>query len=267
VPPNESSSISKHWCDGVIEVRNLRYRYPGSEGPDFALRDVSFSLEAGEWLGLMGANGSGKTTFVRCLNGLNRPSFGQVLVDGLSTDDPHALYEIRKRVGMVFQNPDNQIVATSVEREIAFGLENLGIPVRSMRKQVAAALKRFSLEPYAQISPNRLSGGERQRLALASVWTMEPRYLILDEPTSLLDPAGKRDFFQLIRRMLKTRKVGILLVTQYPEETLDCDRLLVMDRGCIRFNSDPVSVFRHRSPLRRLGLSVPVEAELGALFA
>ncbi len=215
----------------------------------------------------MGANGSGKTTFVRCLNGLNRPVSGQVLVDGLSSDDPHALHGIRRRVGMVFQNPDNQIVATTVEREIAFGLENLGMPIRSMRKKVAAALKQFSLEPYAQISPNRLSGGERQRLALASVWVMEPRYLVLDEPTSLLDPTGKHDFFQLIRRILKKHKVGILMVTQYPEETLNCSRLVVLHKGCIRFNSDPVSVFHHRSPLKRMGLNVPVEVELGALFA
>lgn len=215
---------------------------------------------------MMGANGSGKTTFVRCLNGLLKPVSGNILVDGLSLDDPLSMIEIRRRVGMVFQNPDNQIVATTVEREIAFGLENLGTPVSQMRQKVGDALKQFSLEPYAQSSPNRLSGGERQRLALASIWVMQPRYLILDEPTSLLDTAGKAAFFRLIRAMLKTRNMGVLLVTQYPDETCFCDRLAVMDRGVIRFDSNPATVFRNRKQFRRMGLSVPVEAELDALF-
>lgn len=251
----------------MIEVDRLYYQYPGNAESGFALRGVSFSLEAGEWVGFMGANGSGKTTFVRCLNGLIKPVSGRVLVDGLSTNDPHALYEIRKRIGMVFQNPDNQIVATSVEREIAFGLENLGMPVNEMRKKVKAALTQFSLEQYRQVSPNVLSGGERQRLALASIWVMEPCYLILDEPTSLLDPAGKSDFLKRIRRMVKQQRAGILLVTQYAEEALECDRLVVLDEGKIRYDADPASVFRHRSTLRRMGMNVPVEVELDALFA
>jgi energy-coupling factor transport system ATP-binding protein len=253
-------------CAGVIDVRGLHYRYPGS-GARAALRGVSFALSPGVWAACMGANGSGKTTLLHCLNGLLKPASGRVEVDGFCSDDPPALVDVRSRVGMVFQNPDNQIVATTVEREIAFGLENLGVGNAEMRRKVEDALRRFSLAPYRSVSPNLLSGGERQRLALASVWVMDPRYLVLDEPTSLLDPAGKAACFSLIRGVMKTRRVGVLMVTQYPEEALECDRLIVMDQGRIVLDGKPREVFRRRALLKRLGLNVPVEAELGALFA
>jgi energy-coupling factor transport system ATP-binding protein len=246
----------------------LHYRYPGSGASGNALRGVSFRLEAGEWVGLVGANGSGKTTLLRCMNGLFPPASGRVNVDGFATtDDADALFEIRRRAGMVFQNPDNQIVAVTVEREIAFGLENLGLSSAAMHQKVREALALFELEPYSGESPYRLSGGEKQRLALASVWAMEPRYLILDEPTSLLDPAGKADFLGMVRKLVRKKNVGVVLATQYPEETVTCDRLLVLDKGKVKYDDEPKRVYRRSSVLRGLGLNIPVEAELGALFA
>ncbi len=249
----------------MIQVKNLKFRYPGDKST-FALRGVSFNLSPGEKVALMGANGSGKTTFVRCLNGLLKPLFGEVLVDGISLKNTEMLYEIRRRVGMVFQNPDNQIVTTTVVREIAFGLENLGIPTEEMKKRVEEAIYHFHLEEYRNTPPHLLSGGERQRLALASVWVMEPRYLILDEPTSLLDPQGREEILDFLEKEVKTRKIGILLVTQYPEEALICDRLVVMNRGKIVFDKAPETVFQNIEKLYQIGVGVPVNMELECYF-
>jgi energy-coupling factor transport system ATP-binding protein len=235
--------------------------YPGDKAI-FILRGVSFNLKAGEKVALMGANGSGKTTFVRCLNGLFSPTEGEVLVDDISTSDNRMFYDIRQRVGMVFQNPDNQIVATTVEREIAFGLENLGISQEIMIKRVENALVKFHLEDYRFASPHLLSGGERQQLALASVWVMEPDYLILDEPTSLLDPRGREEILRFIETEVKTKNIGVLLVTQYPEEAMICDRLVIMDKGKIVIDDHPEKVFQKAETLRRLGVDIPAEVEL-----
>lgn len=249
----------------MIEVNSLRFEYPGSES-HFALRGVSFTLELGEKVALMGANGSGKTTFVRCLNGLLKPISGEVMVDGLSTKESKKLYEIRRRVGMVFQNPDNQIVATTVEREIAFGMENLRIVTEEMHERVEEVLDLFHLKEYRNTPPHLLSGGERQRLALASVWVMRPNYLILDEPTSLLDPRGRIEVLRLLQCNIERSGMGILLVTQYSEEALGFDRLVVMDRGKIVFDGPPRTVFQNIEELNQMGLDVPVEVELEAFF-
>ncbi|MFH1943365.1 MAG: ATP-binding cassette domain-containing protein [bacterium] len=238
------------------------YKYPEGES-SFALRGVSFTLEAGERVALMGANGSGKTTFVRCLNGLLKPISGDVCVDGMTTHDEKRMYDIRRSVGMVFQNPDNQIVATTVVREIAFGLENLGIPVDVMHERVEEALGRFHLEDYRDSPPHFLSGGERQRLAFAAVYVMRPLYLVLDEPTSLLDPRGREEVLRMVEREAEENQMGILLVTQYPEETLAFDRLVIMDAGEIVLEGPPRAVFQHEEDLGRLGLSIPVEITLG----
>ena len=250
----------------MIEVRDLTFEYPGGEGL-FALRGISFALKPGERVAMMGANGSGKTTLVQCLNGLLKPVSGSVSVDGLSTEDSGSLYEIRRRVGMVFQNPDNQIVTTTVLREIAFGLENMGVTTEEMRSRVEEAVTLFGLGEYRHTPPHLLSGGERQRLALASVWVMQPDYLVLDEPTSLLDPQGRQDIFLFLDEDdVKSRK-GVLLVTQFPDEALMCERLLVMDGGTIVFNDSPLDVFRHKDDLRRIGLDVPVKVELASYLA
>lgn len=241
----------------MLEVTNLHYRYPGSETP-FALKGFSFRLAPGERVALMGANGSGKTTFIRCLNGLILPTAGDVTVDGLSTRNPAHLYEIRRSVGMVFQYPDQQIVTTTVTREIAFGLENLGLERGEMIRRVEEALDRFHLRPYRDDSPHLLSGGERQRLTLASIWVMEPRYMVLDEPTSLLDPQGRVEIFEHLEHLRKFG-LGIVFVTQFADEAMSFDRLIVMDAGMIVADGSPAEVFRNVEWLRQLGLDVPVE--------
>ncbi|MBN2416168.1 ATP-binding cassette domain-containing protein [bacterium] len=244
----------------MIHADAITYTYPGSSG-DAALRGVSFSMEPGERVALMGANGSGKTTLIRCLNGLFLPASGTVTVDEFRTDEPEHAYEVRRRVGMMFQNPDNQIVTTTVEREIAFGLENLGLPYDEMRERTETALIQFELSAYRDTPPHLLSGGERQRLALAAVWVMRPRYLILDEPTSLLDPRSRKEVMAVLERDMADR-IGLLTVTQIPEEALACRRLVIMDRGAIVRDGSPADIFTDADRLRDLGLSVPVAVEL-----
>lgn len=243
----------------MISINALTYGYPGSEAEP-ALRGLSLSLRRGEKTVLMGGNGSGKTTLLRCINGLLLPDSGDVTVDGLNTKDTEALHEIRRRVGMVFQNPDNQMVAATVIREIAFGLENIGIETDDMRERVDAALKRFHLEAYRDSAPHMLSGGEKQRLALASVWVLQPDFLILDEPTSLLDPNGRKEVLQRLGSL--GEGIGVLLVTQYPDEALLMDRLILMDRGRIVLDGTPGEVFSRVDMLKRLGLGIPVAIEL-----
>jgi energy-coupling factor transport system ATP-binding protein len=245
----------------MIELKHIRFRYPGAEN-DAVLRGVSFRLGDGEKVAMMGANGSGKTTLVRLLNGLLLPEEGEVLVDGLSTRDPESLFPIRKRVGMVFQNPDNQIVAATVIREIAFGLENLGVPNKEMKNRVETALNRFHLEAYREHPPHLLSGGERQRLALASVWAMQPRYLILDEPTSLLDPVSRKETLHYLDTTHSQDKKGILLVTQFPEETLHFHRLVILHQGKVVQDGAPEQVFREVAKHPEWGVGIPVKQAL-----
>ncbi|NQT26914.1 ATP-binding cassette domain-containing protein [candidate division KSB1 bacterium] len=246
----------------MIEILDLEYIYPESDS-DFALRGLSFQLHSGESVALMGSNGSGKTTLARCLNGLLLPASGSVVVDKMSTADEDQLHEIRRHVGMVFQNPDMQIVTTTVEREVAFGLENLGLDHAEMVQRVDEALARFHLSSYRQIPPHRLSGGERQRLALASVWVMQPSYYVMDEPTSLLDPKTREEIRNFIRVETKANR-GMLLITQFPEEALWCERLLVLHDGKLVFDNPPETVFQNQDVLKEMGLDVPIHTELQA---
>jgi len=247
----------------MIEIENLTFSYTAADGKElFSLKKISFTLKKGEKVALMGANGSGKTTFIRCINGLLRPSGGQVKVDNIPLMFPDTLYEIRRRVGMVFQNPDNQIVTTTVERELAFGMENIGLKRDEMKKRITEALKRFHLEEHRNRSPHLLSGGERQRLALASVWVMKPDYLILDEPTSLLDPVGRNEILSFIFKQANDVNMGILFVTQYPEEALGFDRLIVFNEGELAMSGKPIDVFRNVQEMRSLGLDIPASVEL-----
>ncbi|MDZ7270770.1 MAG: ATP-binding cassette domain-containing protein [candidate division KSB1 bacterium] len=256
----------------MIQVIGVSFSYPSADGGTTpAIDGVSLTIEEGESLGLMGANSSGKTTLARCLNALLVPTRGQVLVDGLDTRDQANHLAIRQKVGMVFQNPDNQLVSTTVEREIAFGLENLGVPHEEMHARVDQALAEFDLERYRNHPPHLLSGGEKQRLALAAVMAMRPKYLILDEPTSLLDPKGREAIVAMIQRLHREEKpdakVSTLLISQYPEELLGVDRLLVMHKGRLVMEGPPGQVFRQVERLHELGLEPPVEYELEHLFA
>ena len=242
----------------MLEAEGLQAVYPGAESAP-ALRGVSFRIAPGERVALMGSNGSGKTTLVRCIDGLLHPAAGDVRVDGLSVLRPGDLMPLRRRVGLVFQNPDDQIVSTTVEREIAFGPENLGVPTEDIVRRVDEALRRFRLEPVRTHAPHLLSGGERQRLALASVWVMEPAYYVLDEPTSLLDPEGRAE----IRRFVTERpQAGFLIVTQYPDEALFCGRLLLLREGALVFDGPAETAFRDAELCRAAAVGVPASIRL-----
>jgi energy-coupling factor transport system ATP-binding protein len=252
----------------MIRISNLVFEYAGGEESVCVLNGIDLTIREGESIGLMGPNGSGKTTLARCLNGLLLPTEGEVLVDDMNTNEAARISEIRRLVGMVFQNPENQIVSTTVEREIAFGLENLGIDYEQMHQTVDKMLEQFDLQKYRHHPPHLLSGGEMQRLALASVMAMSPQYLIFDEPTSLLDLASRKSLLSLISEFYQKNRtrgkinISTFFITQYPEETLTFDRLLVLNQGQIILDDKPAEIFQKVEELKDLGLEVPAEFEV-----
>lgn len=245
----------------MIEVRNLTFSY--RDDLPKVLENVSLTVEKGEWVTLMGANGSGKSTLAMLILGLLTSTEGQIQVDELNPFNHHEVWKVRRKVGMVFQNPDNQMVSSLVEREIAFGPENYGMDREKMLQAVDHAIRMFRLEFYRKHSPHELSGGERQRVALASGTVMDGDYLILDEPTSLLDPAGRRDFLDNLRQLHISK--GILHITAHSEEVLKSDRLIVLYQGKIAAKGKPMDVFTADYPLEQWGVGIPLEAELQRL--
>jgi len=255
----------------MIELIDVTHSYihHQEETRHTALNNISLRIREGEFVSLMGRNSSGKTTLARCINALIIPEKGTVLVDKLSSSAEENIPRIRKRVGMVFQNPENQIVSTTVEREIAFGLENLGVSSELMREVVEGTMERFRLTRYRKHPPHLLSGGEKQRLALAAVMAMNPKYLILDEPTSMLDPQGCEELMQLLEEIHQdnenrptTEQITILMITQYPDEASAARRLVVLDKGNVVFDDTPHVVFQNVEQMKEMGLEVPVEYEL-----
>ncbi len=254
----------------MIDIRDISYYYAsGNDKQIPALERINLQIREGEYVAIMGHNSSGKTTLVRCLNGLLIPQTGKVLIDRLATNQDENILPIRKKVGMVFQNPDNQIVSTTVEREIAFGLENLGVVTETIHQVVTAIMDRFDLLQYRKYPPHLLSGGEKQRVALASVMAMNPKYLILDEPTSMLDPKGRHELIDLLAEIKSDNKekkitdqITIILITQFPEEALEADRLIIMEKGTIVFDDVPKVIFQNVDKLKEIGLDVPVEFEI-----
>lgn len=245
----------------MIDVRNLSFSFSETGGQPYALKNVSLTIREGETIAVMGKNGSGKSTFGRCLNGLLQPTAGEVLVDGFSTRDASRLIEIRRRVGMVFQNPDNQIVSATVEREIAFGLENLGLPYDEMHRRVEEMLEIFDLRAHRNRPPHALSGGEKQRLALAAVTAMKPSYLVLDEPTSLLDPKSRKEVLRFVHALhakAAGHAVTTILITQFPEEALTAERLIIFHDGRIVQDGKPEEIFAEID-LHPYGLEPPVK--------
>jgi energy-coupling factor transport system ATP-binding protein len=252
----------------MIELRNVAYRYKLNDKRSIlALDDINLTFEKGKSVAIIGSNGSGKTTLARLLNALILPTDGKVVVDGLDTQDKDSQKMIRLKVGMVFQNPDNQLISTSVEREIAFGLENLALPYEEMGKRVRWALYFFHLLEYRNHPPHKLSGGEKQRVALASVLSMQPEYLVLDEPTSLLDPKGKREVLSQVQRLSKQKNVTVIHITQFPEEAIIADRVLVMHKGRIVLDGSPKDVFKQKEKLKEIGLKPPLAIELASELA
>jgi energy-coupling factor transport system ATP-binding protein len=246
----------------MIKCERICFSYPNS--PVQVLRDISVVIQEGEAVSIMGANGSGKSTLARCLNGLLQPSSGEVWIGGLNTRHKADNEKIRQKVGMVFQNPDHQIVSTTVEREVAFGMENLQFEHDEMHATVDHLLEEFNLKGRLDHPPHRLSGGEKQLLCLASVLAMKPRYLILDEPTSLLDPYSRRRILESIfkNRSKSIEKLTPILITQYPEETFYTNRLLILSEGKIISDAAPHEAFKEAGKLCRLGIGVPLEYAL-----
>ncbi len=243
----------------MIRTENLTYSHPGNI---VGITAIDLQIEPRTQVAILGANGSGKSTLARCLNGIHVPQGGRVLVDDLAVGDPNSTYEIRRRVGMVFQNPDDQLVSTSVETEIAFGLENLSLPRPVMRQRIEEVLQFFHLTGFRGRHPHNLSGGEKQRVAIAAVVALRPRYLILDEPTSLLDPKSKVDINALLTRLTHEYGIACIQITQDPREAVDADRVLILHQGRLISAGSPTEIFSNPL-LHQFGLDVPFTVALG----
>lgn len=248
----------------MIETRDLTYTYPAPEGETNppALRDVSVQIEKGSFTVVLGHNGSGKSTFAKHLNAVMLPCGGAVYVDGMDTRDEKLLLEIRRRTGMVFQNPDNQIVANVVEEDVAFGPENLGVPTAEIRRRVDDALAAVGMEQFASHAPHLLSGGQKQRIAIAGILAMEPECIVLDEATAMLDPAGRREVIDTVLRLNREQGITVVLITHHMVEAERADRVIVMNDGEVAMDGMPRQVFSQVERLHELGLAAPDTVEL-----
>jgi len=231
-----------------------------------ALDGVDLKIEKGKFIAILGHNGSGKSTFAKHLNALLLPSGGTLYVKDMDTKDDEKLWDIRKSAGMVFQNPDNQIIATIVEEDVAFGPENLGVPSEKIRFYVDKALSTVEMTEYAHHSPNKLSGGQKQRIAIAGVLAMHPECIILDEPTAMLDPSGRKEVIDTIHFLNKEEEITIILITHYMEEAVDADYIYVMEEGKISFEGTPIEVFSQVDKMKKAGLDVPQTVELASML-
>ncbi len=227
-----------------------------------ALSDLSLSIEEGSFVCILGHNGSGKSTFAKLLNGLNLPKEGTVLIAGMDTREEEKLLKIRETAGMVFQNPDNQIIANVVEEDVGFGPENIGVPTEEIWRRVDASLAAVGMQAYRMKSPNRLSGGQKQRVAIAGVMAMKPACIILDEPTAMLDPNGRKDVMATVHELNRKEGMTIVHITHYMEEAVEADRVIVMDGGHVVMDGTPREVFSRVEELRALSLCVPQATEL-----
>ncbi len=248
-----------------IQIENVSFHYTDDEGETTSpeiLKDLSITLESGSFVAILGHNGCGKSTLAKHMNAILLPTGGSVMVYGLDTREEKLLYEIRQHVGMVFQNPDNQIVATIVEEDVAFGPENLGVPPAEIRRRVDDALRAVDMYDYRMHAPSQLSGGQKQRVAIAGIIAMRPSCIVLDEPTAMLDPRGRREVLETIRRLNREEGITIVLITHYMDEAAQADRVLVMDDGMVLLDDKPEVVFSHVEQMKHLGLDVPQVTEL-----
>ena len=246
----------------ILTAKDLKFRYD-PEQPDYALNGVSAEVKRGEFVAVLGANGCGKSTLAKHFNAILLPESGTVLVvEGMDTKDEDKIYDIRQTVGMVFQSPDNQIVATVVEEDVAFALENLGVPPEEMRRRVDEAMKMAGIYEYRERAPHNLSGGQKQRVAIAGVVAMRPDCLILDEATAMLDPRGREQVMQTIHHLNKNMGITVVSITHYMEEAAQADRVLVMSKGNVVMEGTPKEVFSQTEKVRALRLDVPQAAEL-----
>lgn len=249
----------------MIQIQNVTYAYEGDEeGSKLSpvLQNLSLDIYRGEFLAILGHNGSGKSTLTRLCNAMAQPDSGKVYVDGMDTADEKLEYDIREKVGVVMQNPDNQIVATIVEEDVAFGPENLGVEPSEIRRRVDSALRRVGMYEYRNHEPHKLSGGQKQRVAIAGVLAMQTECIILDEPTAMLDPQGRREVMQTIHELNREMGITVVLITHFMEEAVQADRVAVMDEGKILLLGSPREVFAHRRVLLDSGLDIPQSAKL-----
>lgn len=249
--------------ENIIEVKDVSFEYYEEDNNSTSiLKDFSLNVEKGSFTAVLGHNGSGKSTLAKLLNGLNKPGGGKIIVCGMDTADPECEMDIKRSVGMVFQNPDNQLVATIVEEDVAFGPENIGLPPAEIRKRVDESLKAVGMFDYKDHAPHKLSGGQKQRVAIAGIIAMEPECIVLDEPTAMLDPRGRREVMSTIRRLNKEKGITIVLITHYMDEAAEADRVIVMDTGEIILDGTPAQVFGEVEKIKSVGLDVPQPTEL-----
>ena len=248
----------------MIETQSLRFAYPAEEGgePVFALRGVDLTIEKGSFVVVLGHNGSGKSTLAKTFNAVLLPAGGKVYVEGMDTLDEGLLLAIRQRVGMVFQNPDNQIVANVVEEDVAFAPENLGVPSEEIRRRVDDALRTVGMYEFVRHAPHLLSGGQKQRIAIAGVLAMEPECIVLDEATAMLDPVGRREVISTVHRLNREKGITVVLITHHMNEAEEADRVVVMDGGAVAMDGTPAEVFAQVAALRHMGLTVPDTVDL-----
>ncbi|RVU54109.1 energy-coupling factor transporter ATPase [Anaerosphaera multitolerans] len=246
----------------MIKIENVFFKYETSEESNYIIEDLNFEIKEGEFVAVLGHNGSGKSTLAKLINGLVLPVTGDILVDGMNTKNEEDIWNIRSRAGMVFQNPDNQLVATVVEEDVAFGPENLGVPSKEIRERVDLSLEAVGMSNYRKSSPHMLSGGQKQRVAIAGILAMSPEYIILDEPTAMLDPTGRKEVMDTIQKLNKEQNKTIILITHYMDEAALSDRLVIMEKGKIILEGKPREVFSNVDKVKEIGLDVPQVTEL-----
>ena len=254
----------EHFVENIISVENLSYSYPSQDNEDCiqVFHDLSFTVEKGSFVAVLGANGCGKSTLAKHFNAILLPTGGKVYVSGIDTSNEDRLMLVRRTVGMVFQNPDNQIVSNVVEEDVAFGPENLGVASPEIRSRVDKALHQVGMYEYRKHSPSLLSGGQKQRIAIAGVIAMEPRCIVLDEPTAMLDPRGRQEVIQTIERLNKEKGITVVLITHHMDEAARCQRIVVLDKGKIAADGEPGEVFSQVELLHSIGLAAPDTVEL-----
>ncbi len=250
--------MKKQASAALIDAKNVMFSYDSDDAKKkLILNDITLQIEEGSFVAVLGHNGSGKSTLAKHFNAILTPDEGTVIVDGIDTQNEELLFDIRRRVGMVFQNPDNQIVATIVEEDVAFAMENLGVDPEIMQKRVDKVLSDVGMVDYRDKAPHQLSGGQKQRIAIAGILAMEPKCIVLDEPTAMLDPKGRREVMQTVKRMNREQNTTVVLITHYMDEAVQADRVVVVDHGKMIMDGTPKEVFAQVQTLKEIGLDVP----------
>lgn len=248
----------------IIRTENLSFKYSGAS--EYALKNVNLSIKKGEFVSIIGHNGSGKSTLARLFNGLLQPTSGEVTVNGVSTLNKDGIFEVRKTVGVVFQNPDNQLVASIVEDDVAFGPENIGLPREEIGKRIDFALNAVGMQDFRKFSPSRLSGGQKQRIAIAGVLAVKPQVIVLDESTAMLDPKGRKEVMQVVKKLNKENGITVINVTHYMDEVCEADRVIVLNDGQAVMQGSPQEIFSRKNELESYNLDVPVPTAIAEVL-